>query len=90
MSGQPHLPVLLKETIEAVTTRAPYWETASDTGLFVDATFGRGGHARALLQALGPGDRLLAIDRDPEAVRAGERLMTEEPRLTVRRSMAIS
>ena len=86
MSDESHLPVLLKETIEAVTTGAPYWKTASNAGLYVDATFGRGGHARALLQRLGPDDRLLAIDRDPEAVRAGERLMAEESRLTVRRA----
>ena len=85
MNDESHLPVLLKETIEAVTTRAPYW-AASDAGLYVDATFGRGGHARALLERLGPDDRLLAIDRDPEAVRAGERLMAAEPRLTVRRA----
>jgi len=86
VSDESHLPVLLKETIEAVTTRAPYWEEASDAGLYVDATFGRGGHTRALLARLGPDDRLLAIDRDPEAVLAGERLMAEEPRLTVRRA----
>lgn len=85
MSDESHLPVLLKETIEAVTIRAPYWEAASDAGLYVDATFGRGGHARALLARLRPEDRLLAIDRDPEAVRSGERLMAEEPRLSVRK-----
>ena len=49
MSDEAHLPVLQKETIEAVTTQAPYWEKAHDAGLYVDATFGRGGHARALL-----------------------------------------
>ena len=53
MSDASHLPVLLKETIEAVTTRAPYWEDAANGGLYVDATFGRGGHARALLDRLG-------------------------------------
>ncbi len=85
MSDAPHLPVLLKETIEAVTIRAPYWDTAVDAGLYVDATFGRGGHARALLAQLGPDDRLLAMDRDPDAVRAGERLMAEDSRLSVHR-----
>lgn len=86
MSDDAHLPVLLKETIEAVTTRAPYWNEADGAGLYVDATFGRGGHARALLARLGPDDRLLALDRDPQAVRAGERLMEAEPRLAVRRA----
>ena len=86
MSEDTHLPVLQKETIEAVTTRAPYWNEAVAAGLYVDATFGRGGHARALLAELGPDDRLLAIDRDPEAVRAGQRLMAEEPRLSVHRA----
>ena len=86
MSDETHLPVLLKETIEAVTTGAPYWKTASNAGLYVDATFGRGGHARALLERLGPDDRLLAIDRDPQAIQAGEQLMAAEPRLSVRRA----
>ena len=86
MSDETHLPVLLKETIEAVTIRAPYWDAAGNAGLYVDATFGRGGHSRALLERLGPDDRLLAIDRDPEAVRAGERLMTEDSRVQVRQA----
>ncbi len=86
MSDASHLPVLLKEAIEAVTIRAPYWENADHAGLYVDATFGRGGHARALLERLGPDDRLLAIDRDPEAIAAGRRLMAEEPRLTVQQA----
>ena len=81
-----HLPVLLKETIEAVTTRAPYWDSAGDAGLYIDATFGRGGHARVLLERLGPDDRLLAIDRDPAAVRAAEKLMAEDSRLQVRQA----
>ena len=90
--NEAHLPVLLRETIEAVTTRAPYWDSdspsaeAREAGLYIDATFGRGGHARALLERLGPADRLLAIDRDPEAVRTGERLMAEDDRFMMRRA----
>ena len=42
-----------------------------DNGIYVDGTFGRGGHSRRILQALGRDGRLIALDRDPDAVRAG-------------------
>ena len=66
MSPEPragHTPVLLEEAIAALAVRPE--------GSYVDATFGRGGHARALLGRLGPGGRLVALDRDPQAVAAG-------------------
>ncbi|WP_407702921.1 16S rRNA (cytosine(1402)-N(4))-methyltransferase RsmH [Thiorhodovibrio frisius] len=50
---------------------------------YVDATFGRGGHARALLERLGPDGRLLAFDRDPEAIGAGEALQQRDCRLQI-------
>jgi 16S rRNA (cytosine1402-N4)-methyltransferase len=59
-----HVSVLLSEAVAALVT-------ASD-GIYVDGTFGRGGHARAILARLSPGGRLVAIDRDPEAVRSAE------------------
>ena len=55
-----HDTVLLEETVSAVL--------GDPNGVYVDGTFGRGGHSRLLLSRLGPGGRLLAIDRDAEAV----------------------
>jgi len=73
----PHVPVLLEETVEQLGIRSD--------GVYVDGTFGRGGHARAILERLGPDGRLLAIDRDPEAVREGEALAREDERLEIER-----
>jgi 16S rRNA (cytosine1402-N4)-methyltransferase len=53
---------LLREAIDALVTDA--------AGLYVDGTYGRGGHSRLLLQRLAPAGRVLALDRDPEAVAA--------------------
>jgi 16S rRNA (cytosine1402-N4)-methyltransferase len=53
---------------------------AREATLLVDATFGRGGHSARLLQLLGPRDRLLAIDRDPDAIAAGRERFANEPR----------
>lgn len=57
-----HATVLLPEAVQALVTQ--------DDGIYVDGTFGRGGHARALLQRLSPRGRLVAFDKDPEAVAA--------------------
>jgi len=58
-----HVPVLLQEALDALALRPE--------GTYVDATFGRGGHSRAILQGLGARGRLFALDRDPEAVAWG-------------------
>ncbi len=52
-------------------------------GFLVDATFGRGGHSLLCLGQLGPRGRILAIDRDPDAVAYGRRVFAGEPRITV-------
>ncbi len=70
MSGateRQHRSVLLTEAVQALVTR--------EDGIYVDGTFGRGGHARALLQRLGPAGRLVAFDRDPEAVTAAAQIV---------------
>ncbi|HEX2565223.1 MAG TPA: 16S rRNA (cytosine(1402)-N(4))-methyltransferase RsmH [Burkholderiales bacterium] len=57
-----HQPVLLSESISALAIRP--------AGLYVDGTFGRGGHSAEILKALGPAGRLVALDRDPQAAEA--------------------
>ena len=57
-----HTTVLLNEAIEAIATQPD--------GVYVDGTFGRGGHARALLAQLSPAGRLIAFDKDPDAIAA--------------------
>lgn len=52
-------------------------------GFYVDGTFGRGGHSRAILEQLGPAGRLLALDRDPEAVAAALSLQQQDPRFRI-------
>ena len=52
-------------------------------GIYVDGTFGRGGHSRAILARLGPSGRLLALDRDPAAIAAGRGLEQQDARFTI-------
>lgn len=52
-------------------------------GCYVDATFGRGGHARLILDRLGPQGRLIAIDADPEAITYGQRQFADCPQLSL-------
>jgi 16S rRNA (cytosine1402-N4)-methyltransferase len=66
VSADTHVSVLLAESVAALAIRPQ--------GIYVDATFGRGGHSRAILAALGPAGRLIALDRDPAAIAAGAAL----------------
>lgn len=65
-----HTTVLLAEAIESLLT--------TPDGVYVDGTFGRGGHSRALLAKLSPRGRLVAFDRDPEAVAAAKTSIADE------------
>ena len=56
-----------------------------EDGTYLDGTFGRGGHARGVLQRLGTGGRLLLMDKDPEAIAAAEREFAGDPRVAIRR-----
>ncbi len=69
-----HTTVLLNEAIDSLVTRPE--------GTYVDATFGRGGHSRLLLSRLGPQGRLVAFDKDPEAIAEAARI--NDPRFSIR------
>ena len=74
MSAAPqHVTVLLAEAVDALAVRP--------AGTYVDGTFGRGGHSRAILARLGEQGRVVAFDRDPTAIDAGR--AQADPRLTL-------
>lgn len=68
-----HLPVLLDEVLEALNIRAD--------GCYIDATFGRGGHSRAILEHLNEKGRVIALDQDPEAIAYGRAQFAQETRI---------
>lgn len=73
MSQDLHCSVLLAESVEALVQ--------DPGGIYIDGTFGRGGHTRAILQRLAPEGRVLAFDKDPEAIAYGRQRFTDEGRL---------
>ncbi|MDX1498545.1 MAG: 16S rRNA (cytosine(1402)-N(4))-methyltransferase RsmH [Woeseiaceae bacterium] len=78
MSGDRHVPVLLGPVLEGLGIR--------EDGVYVDATFGRGGHSSAILERLGETGRLVAIDRDPDAVAAAPDALMADPRFEILRN----
>ncbi|MGO4701124.1 16S rRNA (cytosine(1402)-N(4))-methyltransferase RsmH [Dyella sp. 2RAB6] len=71
-----HIPVMLGEAVEGLAVQAG--------GRYLDGTFGRGGHARAVLSRLGPDGRLLLMDRDPTAIATAQAEFAGDPRVSIR------
>ncbi len=81
-SGQVlHLPVMFEQVMDGLRVL--------QEGAYLDGTFGRGGHARGVLQRLGAGGRLLLMDKDPEAIRVAEREFGADPRVAIHRGSFI-
>ena len=72
---QPHAPVMHDEAIAALEIKPD--------GRYVDGTYGRGGHARSILAALGERGRLIVMDRDPEAIADARRSFGADSRVTI-------
>ena len=78
MSSNEHVPVLLGPVVDGLNIR--------NDGVYVDGTFGRGGHSSAILGLLGESGRLIAIDRDPQAIASAPKALTDNPRFELIRS----
>lgn len=70
-----HITVLLNEAVDALAVR--------EDGIYVDGTFGRGGHSRLILSLLGSQGRLIVFDKDPQAIEAAQKLAEQDGRVTV-------
>jgi len=70
-----HIAVLLQEAVEGLNI--------NPDGVYIDATFGRGGHSTLILEKLGPDGRLIAFDRDPEAVETAQTLAARDSRFQI-------
>jgi 16S rRNA (cytosine1402-N4)-methyltransferase len=71
-----HIPVMLGEAVEGLSVQSD--------GRYLDGTFGRGGHARAVLSRLGPAGRLLLMDRDPTAIATAQAEFAGDSRVSIR------
>jgi len=75
MDSFQHQAVLLEEAVSSLSVRGE--------GLYLDATFGRGGHSRAILAELTEQGRLFTLDKDPQAISAGMEKWSEDPRFSI-------
>ena len=75
MQTPRHLPVMWKEVMDGLRIKRD--------GVYLDGTFGRGGHARGMLEALGPDGRLLLTDKDPDAIAFAEAHFGADPRVSI-------
>jgi len=75
MNAFRHRPVLLEEAVSSLNIRGD--------GVYLDGTFGRGGHSRAIIARLTEQGRLFALDKDPEAVAAGREELGDDPRFSI-------
>ncbi len=72
---ETHLPVLLQEAVDALKIE--------QHGIYIDGTFGRGGHSRAILSKLGDKGSLLAFDKDPAAIAAATEIVNQDKRFSI-------
>ena len=75
MDSFQHHPVLLVEAVSSLKVRG--------NGIYLDATFGRGGHSRAIMAELTEQGRLFTLDKDPQAIAAGMEEWSEDPRFSI-------
>ncbi len=80
MESSPHYSVLLKESVSALFAE----KTKPVSGTYIDGTFGRGGHSRAILNGLGESGRLIAFDKDPQAIAEGQSVAKSDQRFLIR------
>ena len=73
-----HRPVMWTQVMDGLQVRTD--------GRYLDGTFGRGGHARGVLERLGPTGRLLLMDKDPEAIAVAAAEFGSDPRVAVRQA----
>lgn len=85
MEGCSHYSVLLQESVSALVGVSLTGESpAAVSGIFVDGTFGRGGHSKAILARLDVNGKLIAFDKDPVAIVKGEELEKQDARFCIR------
>ena len=76
MESEQHISVLLNESVAALVT--------DNAGFYVDGTFGRGGHSAKILAQLSERGRLLAIDKDMQAIAEAQIRFTDDERFSIK------